>query len=109
MGGGLEYENKIWQLRTIIHVHMHKFVQTSLIPRPAPVRLHESRHRAWYLMSRARGPGKRGTCSRRVIISVGEYSCNSQTTSEGSESTPLVAFFSQPVCATDLPLKLSLH
>ena len=92
MGGGLEYEKKIWQLRTIIH--MHKFVQTSLIPRTAPVRLHESRHRAWYLMLRARGPGKRG--SRRVIISVGEYSCNSLTTSEGSESTLLVAFFHSP-------------
>ena len=29
----------------------------SLVPRPAPVRLHESRHRAWYLKSRVRGPG----------------------------------------------------
>ena len=31
--------------------------------------------------------------SRKVIMSVGEYTCNSQTTSEGSESTLLVAFF----------------
>ena len=28
----------------------------SLVPRPTPFRLHESRHRAWYLKSRARRP-----------------------------------------------------
>ena len=35
--------------------------------------------------------------SRKVIISMGEYSCNSQTTSEDSKSI-LVAFFTACLC-----------
>ena len=37
-------------------------------------------------------------------MSVGKYTCNSQT-SEGSKSTLLVASASQPVCAIDLQAK----
>ena len=74
-------------------------------PSPRHFRLHERCHRAWDLKSRARAN------SRKVIISVGEYTCNSQT-SEGSESRLLVAFLYSPsmapVCAIDLPLKESL-
>ena len=38
-------------------------------------------------------------------MSVGEYSCNSPSTSEGSKSIFLVVCLHLPVCASDFPLK----
>ena len=45
-------------LLSLFFLLCHKMYQAlSLVPRLTPVRFHESRHRAWYLKSRAQGPG----------------------------------------------------
>lgn len=66
----------------------------SLVPRPATFWLHERCHMAWDLKSRVHGQEYK--CNRKVIMCVGDYSCNSETPSKGSKSTLLVAFVHSP-------------